>query len=94
MLHEDLATAARAKYNNMLDSDEYSKLYPKDANVIALTTNVISLERSVSANSAKVTSGGGSGGGYNRNKGKKITGVDKWSTVNKYATTQHEGKTV
>ena len=82
------------KLKNMVSSDEYSKLDPKCANIIDLKTKFTSLKRSFSANLANVTSGGGSGGGYNRNKGKKITGVDKWSTVNKYATTQHEGKTV
>ena len=93
MLHDDLATAARAKYNNMLAFDEYSKLYPKDANVIALTTNAISLERSLSANSAKVTSGGGSGGRYRGNQGDKIAGAEKWRTANKGATIQQKGKT-
>ena len=36
MPHDDLATAARAKYNNMVASDEYSKLYPRDAKILAL----------------------------------------------------------
>ena len=44
MSHDDLATAARAKYNNMVASDEYSKLYPKNAKIIDLTTKVTSLE--------------------------------------------------
>ena len=72
MLHDDLATAARAKYNNMVASDEYSKLDPKDAKILALTTKVTALERYVSANPANMTSGGGSGGGYRGNQGEKL----------------------
>ena len=44
MLHDDLATAARAKYNNMVSSDKYSKLDPKYAKVLALTAKVTALE--------------------------------------------------
>ena len=94
MSHDDIATAARAKYNNMVAYDKYSKLDPKDSKVLALTTKVTALERSVSENPENVTSGGGSGGGYRGNQGEKIAGVEKWRTVNKGATIQHEGKTV
>ena len=94
MLHDYLATVAHAKYSNMVASDKYSKLDPKDANILALTTKVTALKRSVSANLANVTSGGGSGGGYNGKQGNKIAVVEKWCTVNKGATIQHKGKTV
>ena len=92
--HDDLTTAARPKYNNMVASDKYFKLDPKDANILALTTKITALKQSVSANKANVTSGGGSGGGYRGNQGDKITCVGKWRTVNKGATMQHKGKTV
>ena len=36
MLHDDLASVARSKYNNMVASNEYSKIDPKDAKIIAL----------------------------------------------------------
>ena len=78
----------------MVASDEYYKLDPKYANIISLTTKVNALERSVSANSSNVTSGGGYGDGYNGNQGDKIAGVEKWRTLNKCATNQNEGKTV
>ena len=39
ILHDDHANAARAKYNNMVASDEYSKLDHKHANIIALKKN-------------------------------------------------------
>ena len=58
MLHDDLVTASCAKYNNMVASDEYFKLDPKVANIVALTKKVFVLERSVSENLAKVKSGG------------------------------------
>ena len=71
MLHDDIATADCVKYNNRVDSDEYSKLDPKDAKIIALTKKVTALERSVSENLANVTSGGGSSGRYRGNQCKK-----------------------
>ena len=83
MFHDDIATAARAKYNNMVSSDKYSKLDPKYAKVLALTTKVTALEWSVSANSANVIFGGGSVGRYRGNQSNKIAGVDKCLTVNK-----------
>ena len=67
MSHDDLATAARAKYNNMVDSNEYSKLDPKYSKILALTTKFTAIKQSVSPNSANVTSGGGCGGGYRGN---------------------------
>ena len=75
MPNDDLATAARAKFNNRVASNEYYKLDPKHAKILALTTKVTALERSISVDSTNVTSGGGSGGGYNRNQGDKIAGV-------------------
>ena len=75
MFHNDLATEDRAKYNNIVASDKYSKLDPKDAKILSLTTKVTALERCVSANSASVTSSDESGGGYRRNQGDKIAGV-------------------
>ena len=94
MPHDYLATVDRAKYNNMVASDKYSKLDPKDAKILAQTKKVTALERSVSDNSANVTSGGGSGGGYRGNQGDKIAGVEKWRTSNKCSTIQQKGKTL
>ena len=71
MLHDELAAVDSVKYNNRVDSDEYSKLDPKDAKIIALTKKVTALERSVSENLANVTSGGESGSGYRGNQGKQ-----------------------
>ena len=92
MSHDELAAAAQAKYNNMVASDEYSKLDPKDAKILSLTTKITALERSVSVNSANVTSSGGSVGEYIGNKGNKIAGVEKWRTVNKAPPSNTRGR--
>ena len=94
MARDDLATAAHATYKNMVASNNYYKLDPKDANILALTTQVTDPERSVSANLANVKSSGGSGGGYRGIQGDKIAGVEKLRTVSKGATIQHKGNTV
>ena len=44
MSHDDLATAARAKYNTMVDSNEYYKLDHKNAKIFTLTTRVTAIE--------------------------------------------------
>ena len=75
MSHDDLAIAARAKCNNMVTSNKYYKLDPKDANIIALPKKVTDLEQSISANLTNVTYDGRSGGGYRGNQGNKIAGV-------------------
>ena len=94
MSHDDLATAACAKYNNMVDSNKYYTHDPKDAKILDLTEKYTVLEQSVGTNLANVTSGGGSGGRYRGNQGYKIAGVEKCRTVNKGATIQQKGKTV
>ena len=94
MVRDDLSNVSCAKYNNIVASDEYSKLDPKDGKNIALTTKVTALERSVSANSENLKSRCGSGGGYRRSQGENFACVEKWRTVNKGSTIQHEGKKV
>ena len=88
MSHDDIVTADRAKYNNVVASDEYSKLDHRDSKIIALTKKVTALEQSISENLANVTSGGGSGRQNKGNQGAKIEGVDKWRTVNEGTTIQ------
>ena len=43
MPRDDLATETCVKYNNMVASNEYSKIDPKDAKILAITTKVTSL---------------------------------------------------
>ena len=69
MLHDDLATASSEKYNNIVASKEYSKIDPKDAKTLALTTKVTAIKRSVGTKLVNVTYGCGSGGGYKVNQG-------------------------
>ena len=62
MSFDKLCTAARSKYNNMDACDEYSKVDPKDAKILALTTRLENIDKSTNANSAHATTGGGGGG--------------------------------
>ena len=56
---DELCTAVRSKCNNMDACNKYSKVDPKDANILALTTRLENLEKSTNANSAHATTGGG-----------------------------------
>ena len=76
MSHDDIATSARVKYNSIVAPDEYSKLDPKYAKILALTKKVTALEIFVSEILANMTSGGGCGDGYRVDQGKKIVGVE------------------
>ena len=62
MSFDELCTRARSKYNNMDACDEYSKVDPKDAKILALTTRLESIEKYNNANSAHATTGVGNGG--------------------------------
>ena len=64
-------TAARSKYNNMDACDEYSKVDPKDAKILSLTTRLENLEKSTNANSAHATTRGGNGGNNLQGAGSK-----------------------
>ena len=44
MSHDDLATAAHAKFDNIVASNEYSKLDTRDVKILVLTTKVTALE--------------------------------------------------
>ena len=99
MFRGDLATAACAKYNNMVASDEYGQLDPKDAKILVLTTKVTALEKSFVAHSANAIQCGGAGGdtrGHFKQEynGDVVTGVKQWRNVNKGPTLQHGEKTV
>ena len=73
MTFDELCTADRSKYNNLDSCDEYSKVDPKDAMIIALTTRLENLQKSTNANSAHATSGGGGGGNNLQGAGSKNT---------------------
>ena len=83
--------------------DEYSKVDPKDAKILALTTRLKNLEKSTNANSAHATTGGGGGGNNLQGAGSKnnnptgnMTGqMATWRTINKGPTsTAPDGTTV
>ena len=71
MSFDELCTAARSKYNNMDACGEYSKVDPKDAKTLALTTRLENIEKSTNANSAHATTGGGGGGNNLQGAGSK-----------------------
>ena len=91
MTFDNLCTAARSKYNNMDASGEYTRVDPKDAKILALTTRLESLKKSTAPNSAHATTGGG-GGTTTKGGGDKITdnnptgkmsgNVATWRTIN------------
>ena len=83
--------------------NEYSKVDPKDAKILALTTRLENLEKSTNANSAHATTGGGGGGNNLQGVGRKnnnptgnMTGqIATWRTINKGPTsTAPDGTTV
>ena len=103
MTFNELCTADRSKYINMDACDEYSKVDPKDAMIIALTTRLENLDKSTNANSAHTTTVGGGGGNNLQGAGSKnnnptgnMTGhIATWRTINKGPTsTTPDGKTV
>ena len=71
MSFDKLCTAARSKYNNIDACDEYSKVDPKDAKILALTTIMDNLEKSTNTNSAHAKTGGGNGGNNLQGAGSK-----------------------
>ena len=100
---DKLCTAARSKYNNMDACDEYSKVDPKDAKMLALTTRLENLEKYTTDNTAHATTGGGNGGNNLQGAGSKNnnpTGnmtvqIATWRTINKGPTsTAPDGTTV
>ena len=103
MSFDELCTTARSKYNNMDACNEYSKVDPKYANIISLTTRLDNLEKSTNSNSAHATTVGGNGGNNLQGAGSKnnnptgnITGqIATWRTINKGPTsTAPDGTTV
>ena len=94
MSFDELCTTARSKYNNMDACDEYSKVDPEDANILALTKRVENIEKSTNANLAHSTTGGGGGGNNLQGAGSKnnnptgnMTGqIATWRTINKGTT--------
>ena len=69
---DELCTAARSKYNNMDAWNEYSKVDPKDAKILALTTRLENLKKSTNANLDHTTTGGGGDGNNLQGAGSKI----------------------
>ena len=79
-----LLMAVKQLYTYILRRNEWSKVDPRDAQILALTT---ALEKQPSKQSHG--SGGYSGSGYSGSKEETIRGINslkKWRTINKYPT--------
>ena len=83
--------------------DKYSKVYPKDAKILDLTTRLENLEKYTNANLVHAATGGGGGGNNHQGAGSKsnnptvnMTGqIVTWCTINKGPTsTAPDGTTV
>ena len=107
MTFDQICTAARAKFNNMEASNEYNKVDPKDATILALTTRLEVMEKSAHATTStgRVGGGGGGGGTGGGTAGKGVTksnptgewtgGIATWRTIKKGPTaTAPDGTTV
>ena len=72
--HDSLVNMCVTKYNNMVKLGRWKQTEPKDATIVALTTQVKNLENRISHASSS-SSGGPSG--FNNHKNPKFT-LDKW----------------
>ena len=87
--HDQIILAARSKYNNMEATGEWSKVDPKDAKILALTTRLESLENAGKP-SATPTSAVHATTGTASQDG-KVGGVAAWRTAKKGETMERDG---
>lgn len=79
-------------YNNLVSKDEWIKVDPKDARIMALTTELEQLKKGTAGIDKPKGNGNGNGNG-NGTDPNKYFGVDKWRTENKGATIVRDGVT-
>ena len=95
---ESIMSAATTKYETMDRTGDWSKVDPRDAKLLALTTEASSLKEEVSSLKALGTQqhGGGGGSGGAKNAGSDsdlVGGVKKWRTIKKGDTMQKDNLT-
>ena len=94
---KDVLDAARALYNNMDESDEWNKVNPTDAKLLALTTQVEQLQKenvALAAAAKSPPSDGSSGRTTAGGGGKNLKGgVEEWRTIKKGDSIVRNGKT-
>ena len=79
----ELFMSSETYYNNLVSQEQWIKVDPKDARIMALTSELDKLKKGT----APKPSGGGNDGST------KYFGVDKWRTENKGATITRDGVT-
>ena len=109
MTFDQICSAAPSKYNNMEASNEYSKVDPKDATIMALTSRLETMEKANTTKAVLATTGGGRGGAgggtgggtgggkvtKNNPTGEWTGNVATWRTIKKGPTaTLPDGSTV
>ena len=92
----DIITAGRTKYTNMFVSGDWTKVNPRDAKIMALTTELEAIKASTHAH-AHATANDNSTNAHkakqNAGGGDKVGGVDKWRTVKNGDQISRDGKT-
>ena len=73
---DKLIIASRTKFNNMSEKQEWAKVDPRDAQIMALHTKLEALSKAPK-HALATTTGGGKGG----KEGDLISGLPKWRTV-------------
>lgn len=95
---DTIISAATTKYETMDRTGDWSKVDPRDAKLLALTTESSTLKEELSSLKALGTQqygGGGGSGGTNRTGGNTdlVGGVKKWRTIKSGATMEKDSLT-
>ena len=91
-----LLTAAQTLFNNLESTDEWTKVDPKEARLLALQTELTQVKTNYAALATLQSQGQGNKpktGGNSGNNTEKINGVDKWRTIKKGDTIEVDGVT-
>ena len=101
---DKLIIASRSKYNNMVDEDEWGKVDPRDAQLLALQTEFIQLKKAAFATQVAGSNSAGADGARSStatsnplglptpfDDGQRIRGMAKWRTIKKQDSVWFEG---
>ena len=87
---DKLIVASRTKFNNMSEKKDWLKIDPRDAQILALTTKIHTMESNSNkgaAGAALATNAGATTG----RTGEHVSGLPKWRTVKNGATKTVDG---
>ena len=93
---DKLFKATERFYNNLVSKNQWDKVNPKDASLIALTTQISELQKQIAAKNNSNGSNGGNNKGNTNDGGnggdeEMFYGVQKWRTVNKGPSVTRDG---